>query len=117
MRGTSTPPQSKITWHHLLQQTNEWTGTLWDKHYLTGNTYDVLLEPKEPGTYYEYNDVRVNLTALSLLNVWRRPLSRVLKERIMDPIGASSTWRWNGYRNSWVVMNGLRVQSVSGGSH
>ncbi len=111
------PHNSKITWHHLLQQTNEWDGTLWDKHYSAGNTDDILLEPKEPGTYYEYNDVRVNLTALSLLNVWRRPLPQVLKERIMDPIGASSTWRWHGYRNSWVTMDGLRVQSVSGGGH
>ncbi len=111
------PHNSKIKWHHLLQQTNEWEGTLWDKHYSAGNTDDVLLEPKEPGTYYEYNDVRVNLTALSLLNVWRRPLPQVLKERIMDHIGASSTWRWHGYRNSWVTMDGLKMNSVSGGGH
>jgi CubicO group peptidase (beta-lactamase class C family) len=35
----------------------------------------------------------------------------------MDPIGASQTWRWHGYENSWVVIDGLRVQSVSGGGH
>jgi CubicO group peptidase (beta-lactamase class C family) len=35
----------------------------------------------------------------------------------MDPIGASSTWRWHGYENSWVVLDGLRMQSVSGGGH
>jgi CubicO group peptidase (beta-lactamase class C family) len=35
----------------------------------------------------------------------------------MDPIGASSTWVWHGYRNSWLDLNGQCVQSVSGGSH
>ena len=35
----------------------------------------------------------------------------------MDPIGASSTWRWYGYDNSWIVLDGLQVQSVSGGGH
>jgi CubicO group peptidase (beta-lactamase class C family) len=36
---------------------------------------------------------------------------------IMDPIGASNTWRWYGYRNSWIVLDGQPVQSVSGGGH
>ncbi|MCW3987371.1 MAG: serine hydrolase [Candidatus Bathyarchaeota archaeon] len=111
------PHNAKITWHHLLQQTNEWDGTLWAKHYAAGNPDDELREPQEPGTYYEYNDVRVNLTALALLHVWRRPLPQVLKTAIMDPIDASNTWRWYGYRNSWVTIDGLRVQSVSGGGH
>ena len=114
------PHNSKITWHHLLQQTNEWDGTLWEKHYSadahTADS-DIVRDPEEPGTYYEYNDVRVNLTALSALHVWRRPLPQVLKERIMDPIGASNTWRWYGYENSWVNIDGVRVQSVSGGGH
>ena len=35
----------------------------------------------------------------------------------MDPIGASSTWRWYGYDNSWVMLDGQPVQSVSGGGH
>jgi CubicO group peptidase (beta-lactamase class C family) len=55
--------------------------------------------------------------ALALLNVWRKPLPQVLKEKIMDPIGASPTWRWTGYENSFVVLDGQIVQSVSGGSH
>jgi CubicO group peptidase (beta-lactamase class C family) len=111
------PHNAKITWHHLLQQTNEWDGTLWAKHYAAGNPDDELREPQEPGTHYEYNDVRVNLTALALLHVWRQPLPQVLKNAIMDPIGASNTWRWYGYSNSWVTIDGLRMQSVSGGGH
>ncbi|MCJ7819642.1 MAG: hypothetical protein MUP53_00440, partial [Bacteroidales bacterium] len=49
--------------------------------------------------------------------VYRKPLPTVLKERIMDPIGASTTWRWNGYDNSWVTIDGQMIQSVSGGAH
>lgn len=35
----------------------------------------------------------------------------------MDKIGASPTWRWTGYENSYIVLDGQVVQSVSGGSH
>ena len=34
----------------------------------------------------------------------------------MDPIGASNTWRWIPYHNSWVDLNGRKVASVSGGT-
>jgi CubicO group peptidase (beta-lactamase class C family) len=71
----------------------------------------------DPGATYKYNDVRVNVLALAALNVWRRPLPQVLKEYIMDPIGASPTWRWYGYENSWVVIDGKAMQSVAGGGH
>ena len=71
----------------------------------------------EPGTHFKYNDVRVNVMALAALQVWRRPLPEVLREEVMEPIGASSTWRWYGYENSWVDIDGQKVQSVSGGGH
>jgi CubicO group peptidase (beta-lactamase class C family) len=35
----------------------------------------------------------------------------------MQPIGASNTWHWTGYRNSWIVLDGKLIQSVSGGGH
>jgi CubicO group peptidase (beta-lactamase class C family) len=76
-----------------------------------------LRELQEPGTYYEYNDVRVNRLALALLRVWKRPLPIVFKELIMDPISASDTWEWHGYENSYVTISGQRIQSVSGGGH
>jgi len=41
----------------------------------------------------------------------------VIKREVMDPIGASTTWRWHGYENSWVSLDGQRMQSVSGGGH
>ena len=115
--GYDSPHNAKITWDHSLRQISEWDGTLWDKHYSAANPNDVLRPVEEPGTVYEYNDVRVNRLALSVLRVWKRALPEVLKEEIMDPIDASDTWRWNGYRNSWVTIDGKQVQSVSGGGH
>jgi CubicO group peptidase (beta-lactamase class C family) len=115
---------SKITWEHLLNQTSDWSGTLFemadwaDRPPRTGTSEEwQRRELKEPGTTYEYNDVRVNLLAYSLLQVMREPLPVILKERIMDQIDASTTWRWNGYDNSWVNVDGRMIQSVSGGAH
>jgi CubicO group peptidase (beta-lactamase class C family) len=112
----------KITWESLLRQTSDWEGTLWGKPDWADRPDR---EPKnwlerkrnEPGAVFEYNDVRVNVLALAALNVWRRPLPQVLKEFVMDEIGASQTWRWHGYENSWIVLDGAAVQSVSGGGH
>ncbi len=115
---------AKITWHHLLNQSSDWSGTLWDRPDWSDRPprdvkWDDLRERelKEPGTAYKYNDVRVNLLAYSLLQVWRKPLPMVLREKIMDPIKASLTWRWHGYNNSWVLLDGVKMQSVSGGGH
>lgn len=114
----------QIKWEHLLNQSSDWSGTLWGGH-------DWADRPPQEGgiddwknrsyhtsgTHFEYNDVRVNLLAYSLLNVWRMPLPQVLKKYIMDPIGASPSWRWYGYKNSWIELDGNRMQSVSGGGH
>jgi CubicO group peptidase (beta-lactamase class C family) len=115
---------AKITWDHLLRQTSDWQGTIWGKpDWADRPPSSVALrdwmtrQRAEPGTTYKYNDARVNLLAWAALNVWRRPLPQVLKEYVMDPIGASNTWRWHGYKNSWVDMDGLKMQSVSGGGH
>lgn len=115
---------SKITWEHLLNQSSDWSGTLFgvpdwaDRPPKEGGIDDWKNRKlNEPGTFYKYNDVRVNLLAYSLLQVWRQPLPVVLKEKIMDPIGASTTWRWYGYDNSFVNVDGYMVQSVSGGGH
>ncbi|MGB1113865.1 MAG: serine hydrolase domain-containing protein [Flavobacteriaceae bacterium] len=118
------PHNSQIKWEHLLNQSSDWSGTLWgghdwaDRPPLEGTIDDWKNRAYfTPGTRFEYNDVRVNLLAYSLLQVWRKPLPQVLKESIMDPIGASSTWRWHGYKNSWVTLDGNYMQSVSGGGH
>ena len=126
--GFDPPHNEKITWRHLLQQTSEWEGELWGKPDLIDRHRSVGGLPatgrkgthrdlQEPGTFWEYNDVRVNRLSLALLRLWRRPLPEVFRELVMDPIGASPDWEWHGYRNSWVEIDGQRMQSVSGGSH
>lgn len=113
-----------IQWKHLLNQSSDWSGTLFgqndwaDRPPNTGGIDDWKYRKlNNPGEIYEYNDVRVNVLAYSLLQVWRKPLPQVLKEYIMDPINASPSWRWHGYSNSWVTIDGLSMQSVSGGGH
>ena len=108
---------ARITWHQLLNQTSEWEGVLWDKPDVADRRRGYDRKLNAPGTFWEYNDVRVNRTALALLRVWKRPLPQVLEEFVMDPIGASDTWEWHGYRNSVVEINGRRMESVSGGGH
>lgn len=114
----------KITWEHLLQQTSAWSGELWggkdwaDRPPREGGLDDWKWErPAAPGTVMEYNDVRVNVLAYALTHVWRRPLPLVLKEELMDKIGASTSWRWYGYDNAWTEIDGLQMKSVTGGGH
>ncbi len=117
-----------ITWRHLLQQSSEWQGEIFGKSDQVDHNRQIgpgadnsrkgerrALKP--PGSHYEYNDVRVNLLAYCLLQRFRKPLPEVLRERIMDPIGASQGWEWQGYRNSSVEIDGRSVQSVPGGGH
>ncbi len=122
LRPFDTPHNRTITWDHLLRQTSDWEGILWGKPEWADRPAAQVSEwlnrkRHAPGSVYEYNDVRVNALALAATSVWRKPLPEVLKTQIMDPIGASNTWRWTGYRNAWIVLDGQPVQSVSGGGH
>lgn len=115
---------SKITWEHLLQQNSDWSGELWggkdwaDRPPREGGLDDWKnRDLLEPGTVMEYNDVRVNVLAYALTHVWRKPLPMVLKENVMDKIGASVTWRWHGYEHAWTEIDGLQMKSVTGGGH
>ena len=118
----STPHNRTIAWKHLLQQNSDWEGTLWgkpewaDRPAADASTWRTRARVA-PGTVFEYNDVRVNVLALAATNIWRRPLPEVLDEYLMSPIGASRTWRWYGYDNAWITLDGHAVQVVSGGGH
>jgi len=120
--GYDSPHNAKITWENHLQQTSEWEGTMFGKNSNFLGTEEFgrgqrrPREIKEPGSYWEYNDVRINRMSLTLLEVWKKPLPSVLKDEIMDRIGASNTWRYHGYFNSQVLINGKQMQSVSGGT-
>lgn len=127
-RAYHTDQNETITWQHMLQQTSEWEGSLWDKPDMVDRNRQLgvgadnsqkgtMRRLQKPGTHWEYNDVRVNRLSLSLMQLFRRPLPDVLRERIMDPIGASNTWQWHHYHNAFFEIDGVPLPSVSGGAH
>ncbi|MQA08408.1 MAG: serine hydrolase [Pseudonocardiaceae bacterium] len=103
-----------VTWHHLLQQTSAWEGELWGKPV---TAHEVRDDNTGHGTAWAYNDVRVNLLALALTVLCRRSLPDLLRTELLDPIGASATWSWHGYRDSFVTVDGVELPVVSGGAH
>jgi CubicO group peptidase (beta-lactamase class C family) len=120
--GYDSPHNARITWKNHLQQESEWEGTLWGKNAdfvgveQFGNGQRKSRGIHDPGTFYEYNDVRINRFALSLLRIFGNGLPEILKTAIMDPIGGSQDWRWHGYGNSNVEIGGRQIGSVSGGT-
>ena len=120
--GYDAPENTAITWRHHLNKESEWAGTMFTKpdtfigRDAFGDGERRPRERRQPGTYYEYNDVRINRFALSLLRAFGKPVPDVFREQVMDPIGASNTWRWIPYHNSYVDLNGKKAASVSGGT-
>jgi CubicO group peptidase (beta-lactamase class C family) len=72
---------------------------------------------RAPGSYWEYNDVRINQLALALLHLFRQPLPDVFLESLLRPIGGGRNFKWEGYEDSWLEIDGRRMQSVPGGTH
>ena len=120
--GYDSPQNARVTWKNHLQQTSEWEGNMFGKnsdfvgHEQFGNGERKPRAIRPPGTFYEYNDVRINRFSLSLARLYGTAVPEVLKASIMDPIGASSEWRWVPYDNSQVEIDGKQVGSVSGGT-
>ena len=120
--GYASSHNALVTWKNHLQQESEWEGSLWGKNAdFIGKEQFGAGERKPrtlvaPGSLYEYNDVRINRFALSLLRVFDKPVPEVFQEQVMDVIGASNTWKWVPYTNSYVELNGKQVPSVSGGT-
>ncbi|MGW5666437.1 serine hydrolase domain-containing protein [Micromonospora sp. NPDC003776] len=108
-----------ITWQHLLQQTSGWNGELWGKptEVDAQSRREGFEREGAPGTGWAYNDVRVNLLCLALTVLFRRPLPDVLREDVLEPLGASSSWSWHGYTDSVIDIDGMPTPVVSGGAH
>jgi CubicO group peptidase (beta-lactamase class C family) len=120
--GYDSPHNRLVTWRHHLQQESEWEGEMWGKNanFLGAAAFGAgEMKPRPiqaPGAYYEYNDVRINRFALSLLEIFKKPVPDVFRDEVMNPIGASNTWKWVPYANSYVTIDGKRMASVSGGT-
>jgi CubicO group peptidase (beta-lactamase class C family) len=92
--------------HRLAYQTGEAGGTKGDPRPLG-----------EPGSRFEYNDVRINQLSLALLHLFKRPLPEVFEEFFRKPLGCSDDFQWVGYEQGWTQVQGQRMMSVPGGSH
>jgi CubicO group peptidase (beta-lactamase class C family) len=119
-----------VTWRHLLEQTSEWEGECFGIPDTVDRWRHVAHDPRPqagrkgdprplraPGSYWEYNDVRINQLALALLHLFGAPLPDVFREQLMRPLGAGDDWRWEGYDDAWVTLDGRRMRSVPGGTH
>jgi CubicO group peptidase (beta-lactamase class C family) len=128
--GFESPHNRTITWRHLLEQTSEWEGSCFGLPDTVDRCRHVSHDPRPPsgrkgdarplqapGSYWEYNDVRINQLALALLHLFQQPLPEVFDEALMQPLECSAAWRWRGYDDAWVDLSGRRVQSVPGGTH
>jgi len=120
--GYDAPHNGQVTWKMHLQQETEWEGNMWGKQddFVGADAFGAgQRKPRErqkPGTFYEYNDVRINRLGLSLLRTFKKPVPEVFRDEIMDPIGASNAWKWVPYHNSYVDVDGTKMASVSGGT-
>ncbi|MEZ5653036.1 MAG: serine hydrolase [Burkholderiaceae bacterium] len=129
--GFDSAHNRRITWEHLLQFTSEWQGSCFgvpdriDRYRVAGFQPAPTERGRKgdaralarPGTYWEYNDVRINQFSLALMHLLRRPVPELFAEAIATPLGLSSSWRWSGYDNAWFEIDGRPMQSVPGGGH
>ena len=120
--GYDSPRNAQVTWKMHLQQETEWEGNMFGKKddFVGAEAFgDGERKPRElkrPGTFYEYNDVRINRLGMSLLQTFRKPVPEVFRDEVMDVIGASNSWKWVPYHNSYVTIDGKKMPSVSGGT-
>lgn len=119
-----------ITWRQLFEQTSEWEGESFGLPDTVERWRAVALNPRPPagkkgdarplqapGSYWEYNDVRINQLSLALLHLFREPLEAVFRRELLQPLGAGDPFRWEGYDGATVVLDGRTLPSVPGGTH
>jgi CubicO group peptidase (beta-lactamase class C family) len=128
--GFDSPHNRAITWRHLLEQTSEWEGSLFGLPDTVDRWRKVANDPRPaagrkgdarplqaPGSYWEYNDVRINALSLALLHLFGQPLAEVFEQAIRQPLGCTDACAWEPYDNAWVTVGGRRMPSVPGGTH
>lgn len=124
----ASPRNCVVTWRQLLDQTSEWEGTLFgvpdtvDRDRQLAPTddparFDRATPLRKPGTYWDYNDARVNALCLALTRLFRRSLPDVLAD--LHPAFADrDSWHWDGYgHRSETEIGGCATPVVVGGGH
>ena len=51
-----------------------------------------------------------------MLRLFKKPVPDVFRDEVMNVIGASNTWQWIPYKNSYADVDGKKLPSVSGGT-
>ncbi len=129
--GFDSEHNRSITWAQLLTQTSEWEGSSFGLPDTVDRWRKVAQDPRQPGgpkggqrplqapgSYWEYNDVRINQLSLALLHLFGEALPDVFQREVLTPLGGGAGFAWRGYDDAWVELPGCgRVQSVPGGTH
>ncbi len=118
----------QVTWRQLLDQTSEWGGSVFgipdtvDRDRQLAPTddqtrFDRATPLHAPGSYWDYNDTRVNALCLALTRLFGRTLPEVLAD--LHPAFADrQTWAWDGYGpRSTIMLGGVPTEVVVGGGH
>ncbi|MGE4428259.1 MAG: serine hydrolase domain-containing protein [Solirubrobacteraceae bacterium] len=110
----------RITWRHLLTQSSDWRGSLYDVPWWADP--QGRQPPDEPvhgpGARYAYNDIRTNLCSLALTHLNGASGLEVLRDRVLVPIGGAPDVRWHGLDGMRTTLtDGRTVDVVTGGSH
>lgn len=117
-----------VTWRHLLDQTSEWEGTLFgipdtvDRDRQLAPTegrarFDRGTPLQAPGSYWDYNDVRVNALCLALTRLFGQSLAETMAA-IHPAFGPQTGFRWHGYgARSTIQIDGRPVEVAVGGGH
>jgi CubicO group peptidase (beta-lactamase class C family) len=124
----ASPRNRRVTWRQLLDQTSEWGGELFGVPYTadrdrqlapteSGERMDRGTPLQEPGTYWDYNDIRVNALCLAITRLFGRPLAETLAA--LHPAFAPETgFLWRGYgARSTIEVGGAPVEVAVGGGH
>jgi CubicO group peptidase (beta-lactamase class C family) len=120
--GIPADPESArlISWRHLLTQTSDWRGTLFDVPWWADpQGGQAAADPAlPPGSRFAYNDVRTNLCSLALTHLRGAGNAGTLGARVLDPIGAAPGWSWQGLHQMGTPLpGGGDVAVTTGGSH
>jgi len=124
----ASPRNRQVTWRQLLDQTSEWGGDLFgipdtvdrDRQLAPTESRDRMdrgTPLKEPGSYWDYNDVRVNALCLALTRLFGQPLAETLA-KIHPAFAPETGFRWRGYGDrSTIEIDGRLVEVAVGGGH